>query len=310
VVNNGGFEAGFSGWNVSATGFGIAGDISKAWIVGAADPNATNFAIYYGNMPHSEALAHSGDAGASAVENGSTHHRLYQDVTLPSGQVELRYWIRWKGQSPWTPNGVDQNIRVSLRDVATDNLLVSALNAYDLGLPLFSGGGDINTANYEYRTFDVSAFAGQTVRLDFRIDVQNYFLYVDLDDIEIVQLSYPAQLEVKPGDTNELQLKAKGSVPVALLSDENFDATEMVLASITLGDEVGVDTPVNKRANGTYQASFEDVNGDGLLDLVMHFDTQKLVQNGDLISTTTMLKFNGTTTGGLQVIGEDVVVVL
>ena len=311
VVNNGGFESGFSGWNVSATGNGINGDLSQAWIVGATDPNATNFSIYYGGMPHSESLAHSGTAGASSVENASTWHRLYQDVTVPAGQSELRFWIRWKNQyGSWTQSNGGQNILVNLRDPGTDALLSGLFDASVMSLPMFSGGGDFNNAEYEYYSFNVSAFAGQTVRLEFQTLVTYYFLYTDLDDIELVQLTYPAQLDVKPGDGTKIQLKSKGQLPVALLSDDDFDATTIDLSTGTLGDDLGADTPISLKGDGTYQASFEDVNGDGKLDLVMHFDTQALIANGDLSATTVVLKFNGYTSAGLHVIGQDAVVVL
>ena len=310
VVNNGGFETGFSGWDVSATGYGINGDLSQAWIVGSADPNATNFVIYYGSMPHSEPLAHSGDAGASAVQNGSTYHRLSQDVTLPAGVVELSYWIRWKSQAAWTALSGGQNIQVNLKDVGTDALLATLFDASSMGVPLFSGGGDFNTANYEYHSYDISAYAGQTVKLEFKIDVQNYFMYVDLDDVEIIQVSYPAELQVKdPGD-EKINLESKGNIPVTLLSDADFDATEMDLSTITLGNDDGNDTPIIMKNNGTYQASYDDVNGDGLKDLVMHFDTQGMVSNGDLDENTIVLKFNGSTVNGQHVIGSDEVIVM
>ncbi|MEI6275775.1 MAG: hypothetical protein WCP08_07285 [Prolixibacteraceae bacterium] len=38
AVSNGGFEDGFNGWTTYATGYGIGGDISKAWYEGAYDP--------------------------------------------------------------------------------------------------------------------------------------------------------------------------------------------------------------------------------------------------------------------------------
>lgn len=52
-----------------------------------------------------EVLTHSGTAGASTVENGSTSHRLHQDTKVPVDQVEPEYWIRWKNQFVWTLPG-------------------------------------------------------------------------------------------------------------------------------------------------------------------------------------------------------------
>ncbi|MEI6275774.1 MAG: hypothetical protein WCP08_07280 [Prolixibacteraceae bacterium] len=221
----------------------------------------------------------------------------------------MKFWIRWKNAySYWYPSG--QNIQVNLTDITTSANLVTLFDAYTLGLPMFSGGGDATTANYEQRTFDISAFAGQTVRLEFISLVYGFYMFVDLDDIEIVQVAYPAQMDIKPGGGNVVNLKSKGTLPVALLSDANFDATTMNLPTITLGNNVGTETPIIIKNDGQYQTSFEDVNGDGLRDLMIHFSTQQLITNGDLNLSTTVLKLNGYTTAGRYIIGNDNIVVV
>jgi len=53
--------------------------------------------------------------------------------------------------------------------------------------------------------------------------------------------------------------------------------------------------------NGTFQASFEDVNGDGRLDLVLHFSTQAL----SLTSSSTEATLTGSTNTGRCVSGTD-----
>jgi subtilisin family serine protease len=92
---------------------------------------------------------------------------------------------------------------------------------------------------------------------------------------------------------NPIRLRQGGRLPVAVYSSATFDATRIVPATVTLGDEVGVDTPVAQRPNGTYFATHEDVNGDGLLDLVVHFEVPALVANGDLTAATTELVLRG-----------------
>jgi hypothetical protein len=302
VVTNGGFESYFTGWQVSSTNSGL-------WFVDDFDPNPA-----YHGMPHAEPLAHSGNAGAGSVETGPTHLFISQDVTLPNGQVELRFWIRWKNFAElWIPGNTGspvQNIQVNIRDVSTDAIKLTVFDAALMKLPFYSGGGNYTTANYEYRTADISAYAGQNVRLEFRNDNDQLWMFMDLDDIEIVQISYPAQLDIMPGNMNEINLKSKGNVPVALLSDENFDATKMDLSTITLGNDIGEDTHIAWKNNGTFQASFEDVNGDGLLDLMMHFDMGKLITHGDLVPETKSLKLNGFTMEKLHVIGQDEVIII
>ena len=56
-------------------------------------------------MIHTEALAHSGTAGAGAVENGSNNRELHQYIKVPGSKVELDYWIRFKNQFLWSSAG-------------------------------------------------------------------------------------------------------------------------------------------------------------------------------------------------------------
>jgi hypothetical protein len=87
----------------------------------------------------------------------------------------------------------------------------------------------------------------------------------------------PVQIDIKPGDgTNPINLKSNGSTPVAILSTPSFNAPASVLVtSLTFGS-TGAENSLDRcDANG------QDVNGDGLLDLVCHFETQASFQVGD-----------------------------
>lgn len=117
-------------------------------------------------------------------------------------------------------------------------------------------------------------------------------------------------IDIKPGTApNDVQRNSKGKLPVAVISTPDFDATSLDLASITLGDETGTDTPVAMQNKKTFMAAFQDVDADGDLDLVLQFEIQALVANGDLTASTTELVLRGTRTGGSAVRGVDNVVV-
>jgi hypothetical protein len=110
-------------------------------------------------------------------------------------------------------------------------------------------------------------------------------------------------IDIRPGSTDlaPFNPKAKGSMPVALLSSADFDALKVDRDSIRFG------------ANGTEESlqrcgkDGTDVDGDGRLDLVCHFDNQKLGFGVD----HTMGKLRGKTdtgqtfegTGLLKVVG-------
>ena len=70
-------------------------------------------------------------------------------------------------------------------------------------------------------------------------------------------------IDIKPGsDPNSINTKSMGLVPVAILGSDDFDATDVDVGTVTFGP--GLASPVH---NG----HIEDVNGDGILDFVVHF---------------------------------------
>jgi len=77
------------------------------------------------------------------------------------------------------------------------------------------------------------------------------------------------EIDIKPGsDPNSINLKSKGVVPVALLGSESFDVSTVDDSTVTFGP--GEATIAHNSAH------LEDVNGDGYLDMVLHFRTQEL----------------------------------
>ncbi|MDB4882264.1 MAG: hypothetical protein JWL95_1030 [Gemmatimonadetes bacterium] len=113
-------------------------------------------------------------------------------------------------------------------------------------------------------------------------------------DVATVTVGYVVvDLSIMPGSSpSPISLKKSGGLPVAILSSPTFDARTVDVASVRLGDEAGTDTPVAMQKS-RYQSRFEDVNGDGRLDLVLTFDVPALIANGDLKSSTTSLVVRG-----------------
>jgi hypothetical protein len=97
-------------------------------------------------------------------------------------------------------------------------------------------------------------------------------------------------IDVKPGsDPNSIHLGSNGNVPVAILSTADFDATTVNPATVTLAD-----ADVKVKGNGTFLANPEDVNGDGLTDLVVHITTAGMsLTDGDIEAALTGRTFDG-----------------
>jgi hypothetical protein len=77
----------------------------------------------------------------------------------------------------------------------------------------------------------------------------------------------PVAIDIKPGsDPNCLNINGRGVIPVAVLSDQTFDAATIDITTLSLG---GLDVRV--RGNKGPLCSLEDANGDGLNDMVCQF---------------------------------------
>ena len=81
----------------------------------------------------------------------------------------------------------------------------------------------------------------------------------------------PVDIDIKPGSyPNSINLGSHGVVPVAILSSETFDATNVDPDTVALeGAGVAVRGKGNK-----FLAHEEDVDGDGRLDLVCQVETE------------------------------------
>ena len=75
-------------------------------------------------------------------------------------------------------------------------------------------------------------------------------------------------VDIEPSHIN---LRSRGKVPVAILSTADFDASAIDLDTVTVAG-----APIDLRPNGTLASSLHDINGDGLLDLVVHISTAEL----------------------------------
>ena len=118
--------------------------------------------------------------------------------------------------------------------------------------------------------------------------------------------SIEVAIDIKPGsDPNVVNLDSKGVVPVAILGSENFHASCVDSATVSLGSsQVAVRGKSDKKL-----ASLEDVNADGFLDLVCHVETENLlptdIQDGMMELTGSLLP----ECDGTPIQGSDYVIV-
>jgi len=131
------------------------------------------------------------------------------------------------------------------------NFSLPATGTYTVGVssyPLFLGNGGIYTSTM-----------GANANGDYTLVISGVTLPVQQINIDI-----------KPGNSAlaPVNPKSRGNIPVALLSSSEFNALDVNVASLTFGATGNEPSLSRCGKNG------EDVNGDGRLDLVCHFENQ------------------------------------
>jgi len=110
-------------------------------------------------------------------------------------------------------------------------------------------------------------------------------------NIDFKKIPLDVDLDIKP----VINVRSKGNIPVAVLSTVDFDATSIDPASVKLGPSGAAE--IHRRGH------IEDVNNDGLADLVLHFATPATgIQCGDNSAILT-----GMTLSGQLITGSDAI---
>jgi len=115
------------------------------------------------------------------------------------------------------------------------------------------------------------------------LDVGTHILTLEVtDDKEpvsdemVLKIVNYIDIDIKPGSyPNTINLGSNGVVPVAILSTADFDATDSDLVNPDNVFLAGAGVAVRGKGN-KYLASEEDVDGDGLMDLIVKVETENL----------------------------------
>ena len=100
-------------------------------------------------------------------------------------------------------------------------------------------------------------------------------------------LAIEVRIDIKPGSNkNNINLRSKGNIAVAILSTGKFDATQVNWETVTFGPKEA--TEIHQRSH------LKDVDKDGDLDFLLHFKIRETgIECGDKTATLTGETFNG-----------------
>lgn len=109
----------------------------------------------------------------------------------------------------------------------------------------------------------------------------------DADPVTDVVLT--VDIDIKPGsESNAINRKGKGVIPVAILGSETFDVADIDMTTLTFGPH-GASPAHNSGGH------IEDVNEDGIDDLVSHYRTQDTgIMGGDVEACVSGQTLSGT----------------
>jgi hypothetical protein len=221
------------------------------------------------------------DGGTLNLEGGSVLYDVYaasgSEVNIRGGDIG--------GNGFW--------------DITVDATANVAVYGTDFGVT----NGEITTdASGTYFTADADfSFCSLTGSYEGSASEINLIFYVISSNtpIYLANSLIEVQVDIKPGSyPNSINLGSNGVIPVAILSTASFDATLIPANTVFLA---GSGVAVRGKGNNTL-AHEDDVNGDGLMDLVVKVETENLdpdtFQEGTAILT-------GETFDGVQFEGSD-----
>jgi len=203
------------------------GTLAGFTVVNQPGGNGSYFAYSSANQPPTgcaendpPAAPPQGTFAATSSQDGVGSHVLYQDITLePNATHELSFTLYYKNSTgvfhtpstlDYTPGSQNQQYRVDILEPSADPFSVAPA---DVLAPIFrTDPGEPSTLDPTPLTFNLSPYAGQTVRLRFaEVDNQGCFSG-SVDDIDVRTQAEPEpEPEPEPAPKPQAECTKRGT---------------------------------------------------------------------------------------------------
>ncbi|HEX3601183.1 MAG TPA: proprotein convertase P-domain-containing protein, partial [Lacipirellulaceae bacterium] len=229
LIANGGFETGdFGGWTLENSGSGTF---------------VVNNGSVFPTSGDGASVPFDGAFSALTDQSGPGTHSIYQDVAVPVGSHLTLNWVDRIHNLAGSFIPPLQQYRVEFRD-AGNNVIAT---------PFSTQLGDLSVQDWTPRSVDLSAYAGQTIRIAF-VEEDNFgYFNLGLDDVAITSSNGVSTISVMvhPGESvggvqfgNQLTLRGDFNL------DGSVDAADYIVWRQALGHSGATFVDADASGNG------------------------------------------------------------
>lgn len=222
----------------------------------------------------------------------------------PDGSLDTMFGVGGKT----TTDAGGQEFASGLATQSNGKLVVVGQVAGQFGVVRYNSDATVD-ASFGPNGIVTTDFTGFSSAFDVAVQPHGYIVVAGTGNGDFALARYVGDatvtsisLDVKPGSSvNPINTSSSGVIPVAILSTETFDATTVAPSTVCFGDaEVPAERDCTE-ADGVGHVA--DVNGDNLLDLVLHFDTPETgIDAGDTRACLTGLTFDSLSIEGCDAV--------
>ena len=248
-IANGSFENDYASWTLQDEftgediwGIGIDGDRIRTNDSVFDFESMTNQTYICGDGP--TPLATDGSRTSVELQFFQSFHRLYQDVTVPANAqllwMSMGYLMFGNAMQPDpTFDPMTQFIALEIRDPGTDMVLAEIFKTTEGSYP-----DEFPMLNL---WADISAFAGQTVRINVQIQVNNFCIPVQFDNFKFLVSASGVAPQARAGapkifGQGGVLAPVKFSTPTAQASGDGDEGDDQADPTDDGADELDGDT--------------------------------------------------------------------